>query len=514
MAKTLQHRRDTTSNLASVTGSIGEIFMDTTKNTLVVMDGSTAGGHPLALEGQGGGGAQGASGATGLTGATGAAGAAGATGPAGGGGGSYDQSLNTTDDVVFNSALVGDVSIIANTVSGLDSYGNADTLIVDGGLTVQYDTQVTATSTLVNGYTNAAYCYFTATTFESGQFQFSNSNDNGWPVQDLTTLAALQPGTVVNFTDLSTGQGNSSGSFTVVSSTGSTYYGSPIVTLIVSNIAVVSGTTGWVNGGSAISNVNWAWSTTTGSIVDVLDVTETGVDITGALTVNGQAITAGSGAAGATGPAGAAGATGPAGGGGGSYDQSLNTTDDVVFNSALVGDVSIVGNTVSGVDSYGVASDLILDGTVVYGGTTTQSPVNTSAVNKWLKVGVLTPTTVSNTSYQSFSTAAMMYTSGSFDQTALTLTIDAPGYPDLTAWLNDSSKNTAGINVGAVINNTLYNFILNTAFTESGGTWTATVNNNPVGGGGTQSVNYISLPTTTTGAGPDVTEYFYLPLYL
>ena len=50
MAKTLQHRRDTTTNLASEAGAIGEFFMDTTKNTLVVMDGSTNGGHPLALE--------------------------------------------------------------------------------------------------------------------------------------------------------------------------------------------------------------------------------------------------------------------------------------------------------------------------------------------------------------------------------------------------------------------------------------------------------------------------------
>lgn len=50
MAKTLQHRRDTTTNLASVSGAIGEFFMDTTKNTLVVMDGSTNGGYPLALE--------------------------------------------------------------------------------------------------------------------------------------------------------------------------------------------------------------------------------------------------------------------------------------------------------------------------------------------------------------------------------------------------------------------------------------------------------------------------------
>jgi hypothetical protein len=50
MAKTLQFRRDTTGNLASVTGAVGEIFIDTTKDTVVVMDGSTAGGFPLATE--------------------------------------------------------------------------------------------------------------------------------------------------------------------------------------------------------------------------------------------------------------------------------------------------------------------------------------------------------------------------------------------------------------------------------------------------------------------------------
>ena len=50
MAKTLQFRRDTTANLASVTGAEGEIFIDLTKDTVVVMDGSTSGGKPLATE--------------------------------------------------------------------------------------------------------------------------------------------------------------------------------------------------------------------------------------------------------------------------------------------------------------------------------------------------------------------------------------------------------------------------------------------------------------------------------
>ena len=50
MAQTLQHRRTTTSALAPQVGTAGEIFMDETKKTLVVMDGITAGGFPMAKE--------------------------------------------------------------------------------------------------------------------------------------------------------------------------------------------------------------------------------------------------------------------------------------------------------------------------------------------------------------------------------------------------------------------------------------------------------------------------------
>lgn len=50
----------------------------------------------------------------------------------GAGGSSFDQSLNTTDDVVFDSGLIGNVSIVGNTIGGTDAYGNPDTLIVDG----------------------------------------------------------------------------------------------------------------------------------------------------------------------------------------------------------------------------------------------------------------------------------------------------------------------------------------------------------------------------------------------
>ena len=47
----LQPRRGTTLDHAGVTGLLGEVSVDTTKNTVVVHDGVTPGGFPLAREG-------------------------------------------------------------------------------------------------------------------------------------------------------------------------------------------------------------------------------------------------------------------------------------------------------------------------------------------------------------------------------------------------------------------------------------------------------------------------------
>jgi hypothetical protein len=50
MAKLLKLRRGSTSQHSSFTGAEGEVTVDTDKETLVVHDGSTAGGHPVAAE--------------------------------------------------------------------------------------------------------------------------------------------------------------------------------------------------------------------------------------------------------------------------------------------------------------------------------------------------------------------------------------------------------------------------------------------------------------------------------
>tara|TARA_R110002051_G_scaffold190643_1_gene259553 strand:- start:241 stop:456 length:216 start_codon:yes stop_codon:yes gene_type:complete len=50
MAKRLQLRRGTTSEHASFTGALGEVTVDTTLDTIVVHDGSLAGGFPMLRE--------------------------------------------------------------------------------------------------------------------------------------------------------------------------------------------------------------------------------------------------------------------------------------------------------------------------------------------------------------------------------------------------------------------------------------------------------------------------------
>lgn len=50
MTKVVQHRRGTTAQHSTFTGAVGELTVDTTKDTLVVHDGTTVGGHPLLKE--------------------------------------------------------------------------------------------------------------------------------------------------------------------------------------------------------------------------------------------------------------------------------------------------------------------------------------------------------------------------------------------------------------------------------------------------------------------------------
>jgi len=50
MSTQIQLRRGTTSDHSTFTGAVGEVTVDTDKDTVVVHDGSTVGGHPLVKE--------------------------------------------------------------------------------------------------------------------------------------------------------------------------------------------------------------------------------------------------------------------------------------------------------------------------------------------------------------------------------------------------------------------------------------------------------------------------------
>ena len=315
MAKTLQFRRGTTAELSSVTGAVGELFVDTTKDTVVVMDGSTPGGKTLATEEF--------------------------VLANGGTGGSYDQSLNTTDDVVFNSALVGDVSIVGNTVSGVDSYGNADTLVVDGGLQV-----ITGSVTQGNVITTANVSGYID---PSGPYWFIDFYPiNNFSPSFINTLLTLPEGSEIIFYNLNS---SSFGQFYkgVFTKTTAVPVGADGVRVLSSSQVLAydseSDTTPTYVSGLFFAD-SYVYPGTVDTTANVLNVTSTGVDVAGALTVNGQNV---------------------------SFDQDLNTTDDVVFNSALVGDVSIINNEISGADSYGNPASLKVtsDLTVEFYSTTT-----------------------------------------------------------------------------------------------------------------------------------------------
>ena len=55
MAKQLQLRKGTTTEHNTFTGAVGEVTVDTTKDVLVVHDGVTVGGHPVAARANAGG---------------------------------------------------------------------------------------------------------------------------------------------------------------------------------------------------------------------------------------------------------------------------------------------------------------------------------------------------------------------------------------------------------------------------------------------------------------------------
>jgi hypothetical protein len=324
MAKTLQFRRGTTSELSSQTGAVGELFVDTTKDTVVVMDGSTPGGFPLQSELLSGTNIKTVNG-TSLLGSGNIT--------ISGSGSTFNQELNTTDDVVFNSALIGDVSIVGNEISGTDAYGNSSELLINAPLTVNAGGTSSNTVLYTNTLTGAGNVILGGF---ADQLTISYAYQN---VKELFT--ALNPGDT----------------FTLRNNINSQLLTYTFVSLFESGSDLIINVEEYNNSSEIYFSQNYLeLNYTINTLVNVLEVTETGVNVEGTFTVNGQPVSGESGS---------------------SFDQDLNTTDDVVFNSALIGDVSITGNTIAGVDSYGNASTLVVDGDLeVTAGSTTTSMVS------------------------------------------------------------------------------------------------------------------------------------------
>jgi hypothetical protein len=336
MAKTLQFRRGTTSELSTQTGAEGEIFIDTTKDTVVVMDGSTPGGFPLATE------------------------------------------ASVTGDVVFDSVLIGNVSIIGNTIAGVDSYGNSDTLTVDGNLDVQGTFTVNGEPVSGGGTT---YTEGTGINIVGDVISTALKTINGVALEgsgDIVIGGSVSSGTVtagqnsINFVTTVT-FGNETGiypggtsflQFGVTSDPGVEPPTPEVLTaittgatvqaydesdaLVTSTTATTFGTVFWLQGaGSFLIPVTWSNNSPYLGMSGGTKIEWTNTIAPGS-----------------------------------SYDQDLNTTDDVVFNTALVGDVSIISNTISGVDSYGNPDTLVVDGglTVTTSGTSSNTILYTDTL--------------------------------------------------------------------------------------------------------------------------------------
>ena len=136
MADTLQLRGGTTSQNSSFTGSDREVTVDTTKKTLIVHDGSVAGGFPLMKESGGN-----AASSVGI--GTGGTNAINIDSSQRVGIGTYDWSNTNSfmDDFVVENTTSGSgagISIIANATNGYSSIALGDTADKDAGR-IQYN---------------------------------------------------------------------------------------------------------------------------------------------------------------------------------------------------------------------------------------------------------------------------------------------------------------------------------------------------------------------------------------
>jgi len=171
MSKLLQLRGGTTSEHGSFTGAVRETTVDTTKDTLVVHDGSTAGGFPLARES--------ALAATTTTAGNANTLAAAALPKAGG---IVTGLVNMSDQIVQRPVLkdYGETKV-AMAAHAVDlSLGNVQTYTLSGGQTL----------TFTNPSASGTACSFTLIVTNGGSATLTWPTSVDWPAATAPTLTA------------------------------------------------------------------------------------------------------------------------------------------------------------------------------------------------------------------------------------------------------------------------------------------------------------------------------------
>ena len=170
MAKLLKLRRGSTSQHSSFTGAEGEVTVDTTKDTLVVHDGSTAGGIPLAKE---------SAVPTTITVA--------------------DESSDTSCNVLFTTAATGNLAPKSGTNLTFDS--SSGILTAAGGFTGAVTGNVTGNvSGSSSSCTGNAVTATTATTATNVTLADESSDTTCFPVFATAATSDLAPKTGDNLT--------------------------------------------------------------------------------------------------------------------------------------------------------------------------------------------------------------------------------------------------------------------------------------------------------------------------